>query len=109
MLLLTLRGTPTIYYGDELGHPDVPVPPEREQDPWGLRVPGLGLSRDPARTPMPWTDEPGAGFTVAGVEPWLPIVQGTSTISVAAQQGVSASMLGTTRRFLAARPLHRDP
>ena len=54
MLLLTLRGTPTLYYGDELGHPDVDVPLELEQDPWGLRVPGLALSRDPARTPMPW-------------------------------------------------------
>src|SRR5262249_29175423 len=43
MLLLTLRGTPTLYYGDELGLQDVPIPPEREQDPWGLRVPGLGL------------------------------------------------------------------
>jgi NADP-dependent 3-hydroxy acid dehydrogenase YdfG len=47
LLLLTLRGTPTLYYGDELGMEDVPVPPEKVQDPWGLRVAGLGLGRDP--------------------------------------------------------------
>ena len=41
MLLLTLWGTPTWYYGDELGMQDVPIPPEKEQDPHGLRVPGL--------------------------------------------------------------------
>ena len=54
MLLLTLRGTPTIYYGDELGLEDVPIPPELVQDRWELNEPGLGLGRDPARTPMPW-------------------------------------------------------
>jgi alpha-glucosidase len=105
-LLLTLRGTPTMYYGDELGHPDVPVPPEKEQDPWGLRVPGLGLSRDPARTPMPWTDEPGAGFTVPGARPWLPIVEDTSHVSVVAQEGVDGSMLELTRRLLEVRRAH---
>ncbi len=54
MLLLTLRGTPTVYYGDEIGMHDVPIPPEAAQDPWELNVPGLGLGRDPERTPMQW-------------------------------------------------------
>ena len=45
MLLLTLRGTPTLYYGDEIGMHDVPVPPERVQDPFEKNVPGLGLGR----------------------------------------------------------------
>ncbi len=54
MLLLTLRGTPTMYYGDEIGIPRVEVPPEEAQDPWERREPGLGLSRDPSRTPMQW-------------------------------------------------------
>jgi alpha-glucosidase len=53
MLLLTLRGTPTVYQGEELGLTDVPIPPERVQDPWEKNVPGLGLGRDPVRTPMP--------------------------------------------------------
>ena len=54
MLLLTLRGTPTLYYGEELGMRDVTIPPERVQDPWEKNVPGLGLGRDPERTPMLW-------------------------------------------------------
>ena len=48
MLLLTLRGTPTLYYGDEIGMEDVPIPPDRIQDPYEKNEPGLGLGRDPA-------------------------------------------------------------
>ena len=68
MLLLTLRGTPTWYYGDELGMEDVPIPPERVQDPFEKNVPGLGLGRDPrarrctgtpARTPASPPASPG--------------------------------------------------
>ena len=58
MLLLTLRGTPTLYYGDEIGMQDVPIPPERVQDPFEKSVPGLGLGRDPERTPMQWSAAP---------------------------------------------------
>ena len=61
MLLLTLRGTPTLYYGDELGMEDVPIPPELEQDP--ARFDGPNGGRDPERTPMRWDGSPGAGFT----------------------------------------------
>ncbi len=57
MLLLTLRGTPTLYYGDELGMQDVPIPPRPVQDPWEKNEPGLGLGRDPERTPMQWDAE----------------------------------------------------
>lgn len=71
MLLLTLRGTPTIYQGEELGLTDVPIPPERVVDPWERNVRGLGLGRDPVRTPMSWNDGEGAGFTSG--TPWLPI------------------------------------
>jgi alpha-glucosidase len=71
MLLLTLRGTPTLYYGDELALIDVDIPEDRVRDPRELRQPGLGLNRDPVRTPMPWTPTRGAGFTT-GV-PWLPL------------------------------------
>jgi alpha-glucosidase len=73
VLLLTLRGTPTLYYGDELGLPDTFIPEDRQQDPWGLQVIGLGLGRDPERTPMPWDGSVNAGFCSASVEPWLPI------------------------------------
>ena len=57
MLLLTLRGTPTLYYGDEIGMRDVDIPPDQVQDPWEKNVPGLGLGRDPERTPMQWDGE----------------------------------------------------
>ncbi len=47
MLLLTLRGSPTLYYGDELGIGTVEIPPDRIRDPWALREPDLGVGRDP--------------------------------------------------------------
>ncbi len=101
MLLLTLRGTPTIYYGDELGMTQVAVPPERQQDPWGLRVPGL--SRDGNRTPMQWEPGPGHGFTRPGVEPWLPFGPDASERNAARQLGAPGSMLELYRSLLALR------
>jgi alpha-glucosidase len=101
MLLLTLRGTPTLYYGDELGMADVPVPPEKVQDPWGTRVPGLSLGRDPERAPMPWADAPNADFCPPGTDPWLPITSDLTRVNVAAQLDAPRSMLTLTRRLLA--------
>jgi alpha-glucosidase len=101
MLLLTLRGAPTLYYGDELGMLDVPIPPGRERDPWGLREPGLG--RDPARTPMPWSDAPNAGFCPPNAEPWLPVGDDHRTVNVEAQGRDPRSMLALTRALLALR------
>jgi len=71
MLLLTLRGTPTIYQGEELGMVDTPIPPHLVQDPLERNVPGFNLGRDPVRTPMPWSPEPHGGFTAG--QPWLPL------------------------------------
>lgn len=71
MLLLTLRGTPTIYYGDEIGLPQVPIPPDRIRDPFEKNVPSIGVGRDGARTPMQWDCSPFAGFSSS--EPWLPL------------------------------------
>ena len=101
LLLFTLRGTPTLYYADELGLHDVPVPPEREQDPWGKNVPGL--SRDPARTPMPWDDSANAGFCPPDVEPWLPLNADYPTLNVTAEQADPRSMLALHQRLLALR------
>jgi alpha-glucosidase len=103
VLLLTLRGTPTIYYGDELGLRDVPVGPGQVRDPWELRVPGRGLGRDPVRTPMPWSDGPNAGFAPAGAKPWLPLDPGAARSSVAAQDADPDSMLALYRRLIALR------
>ena len=101
MLLLTLRGTPTLYYGDELGMADVPIPPELVQDPWERRVPGLGLGRDPERTPMQWDAGPGAGFTAGA--PWLPLADDYATVNVAAQGADPRSTLALYRRLIALR------
>ena len=104
MLLLTLRGTPTIYYGDELGLTDVAIPPARVQDPRELREPGLGLGRDPVRTPMPWNASEQAGFSSA--EPWLPLGPDWPTRNVAAQAAGAGSMLALHRDLLALRRKH---
>jgi alpha-glucosidase len=106
LLLLTLRGTPTLYYGDELGMEDVPVPPELAQDPWGKNVPGFGLGRDPERAPMPWDGSSNAGFTRKGVRPWLPLPPDAATSSVEAQAARPDSMLALTRSLLAMRRAH---
>jgi alpha-glucosidase len=102
MLLLTLRGTPTIYQGEEIGLTDVPIPPERVQDPWERRVPGLGLGRDPVRTPMQWDAGAGAGFTSAA-EPWLPLAEDWPSVNVASQGKDAASMLSLYQALLALR------
>ena len=102
MLLLTLRGTPTIYQGEEIGMTDVPIPPERVRDPWERNAPGLGLGRDPVRTPMQWNTERHAGFTTAA-EPWLPLAPDYHAVNVAAQARDPHSMLALYRRLLAVR------
>ncbi len=104
MLLLTLRGTPTIYYGDELGLENVVIPPERVQDPWEKNEPGLGFGRDPARTPMPWDASENAGFSTG--EPWLPLNADAATRNVAHLRADSASILSLYRALIALRRDH---
>jgi alpha-glucosidase len=101
MLLLTLRGTPTLYYGDEIGMAQVEVPPERVMDPWEKRVPGLGLGRDGARTPMQWDSGPFAGFST--VEPWLPLADDFTEVNVQVEKAGPFSMLTLTRSLLELR------
>jgi alpha-glucosidase len=101
MLLLTLRGTPTLYYGDEIGMHDVAIPPDRIQDPFEKNVPGRGLGRDPERTPMQWSAESRAGFTTG--EPWLPIAGDYREINVQAQRDDPGSMLSLYHRLIALR------
>jgi alpha-glucosidase len=100
MLLLTLRGTPTIYQGEELGMRDVQIQQDRIQDPWEKNVPGLGLGRDPVRTPMPWSSGRHGGFTAS--EPWLPV--DTYTIAdVERQRAQPESVLSLYRALLRLR------
>jgi alpha-glucosidase len=101
ILLLTLRGTPTLYYGDELGMTDVDIPHDRVQDPLERNVPGKGLGRDPERTPMQWDASHNAGFTEG--EPWLPISDRYEEVNVAAERDAPESMLSLCRRLLGLR------
>ncbi|SDL15817.1 alpha-glucosidase [Salinimicrobium catena] len=98
MLLLTLRGTPTIYYGDELGMEDVNIPENKIKDPQALNEPGVGKSRDPERTPMQWDDTRNAGFTTG--EPWLPLMENYQELNVTEQWEKKGSMLHFQRRLI---------
>ncbi len=95
MLLLTLRGTPTCYYGDEIGMTDVHIPPHKIQDPPAVNQPEVAnlFGRDPERTPMQWDASVQAGFCPAEVEPWLPLAPDATTRNVSQQQQDPTSML----------------
>ena len=101
LLLLTLRGTPTLYYGDELAIGEVEVPPDRIQDPWAKREPDASFNRDKARTPMQWSHEDHAGFSPS--EPWLPLTGDWQTRNVAALEQEPHAILQLHRRLLALR------
>ena len=105
MLLLTLRGTPTTYYGEEIGLENVPIPAEMVKDPPAVNQPHLAdlIGRDPERTPMQWDDSPNAGFADAGVSPWLPISADFATRNVEIQQENPTSMLRFYRALTALR------
>jgi alpha-glucosidase len=103
MLLLTLRGTPTIYYGEEIGMKDVSIAPEQVRDPAEKNEPGLGLGRDPERTPMPWDGSLFAGFSSG--EPWLPLGADHARVNVEDLGETRRSILNLYRRLI---DLRRD-
>ena len=98
VLLLTLRGTPIMYYGDEIGMHDVDVPPDRRQD---MKNTESDTNRDPQRTPMQWNDEPYAGFS--SVEPWLPVPDDYAQRNVVQQQEGADTMLSFYQRLIKLR------
>ena len=101
MMLLTLRGTPTLYYGDEIGMEDVKIPKDEIQDPQGKLMPDKDLSRDPYRTPMQWDDSKNAGFTTGA--PWLRLSDNYQKLNVKVQQDDPDSMLALYKRLIALR------
>ena len=101
MLLLTLRGTPTLYYGEEIGMSDVEIPMAEMQDPQGLRMPELNMSRDPVRTPMQWDASANAGFSIH--RPWLRLAHDYESKNVSVQLKDEKSMLTLYRKLIALR------
>jgi alpha-glucosidase len=102
MALLTLRGTPVLYYGDEIGMTEVELRPEDLRDPVGLRRWPDDAGRDPMRTPMQWSPSEGAGFTEPEAVPWLPLGDHRGR-NVEDQRGDPASILSFTRELIALR------
>lgn len=103
MLLLTLRGTPFLYYGDELGMPEVSVSNEHKKDPWGIRL--NFLSRDGARTPMRWDGSTDGGFSLAesAEASWLPIGPDVDIVNVESELSDESSILNLYRKLIATR------
>ena len=102
-LLLTLRGAPFLYYGEEIGQRNLSIPSAQAFDPPARRSSFLfpWWNRDQARGPMPWRRGPGAGFTTG--KPWLPLPPDAETRNVEAQAEDSESVLSFYRSLLALR------
>jgi alpha-glucosidase len=98
MLHLTLRGTPIIYYGEELGLLNAPIAREQEMDPLGRLMPGKGLGRDAQRAPLPWDDTLNCGFSDA--QPWLPMPGRYRELGVQSQRADIKSLLHLYRKLL---------
>jgi alpha-glucosidase len=101
MLLLTLRGTPTLYYGDEIGMHQVAIAPDQVRDPVEKNVPGIGVGRDGCRTPMQWDATRNAGFSIA--RPWLPLAPDFERENVANLAADAGSILSLYKALIALR------
>ena len=103
MLLMTLKGTPFLYMGDEIGRKRVSIPPDLVREPFEKLVPGYGLCRDPERAPMRWDGSVNGGFTKGC--PWLPLdPEGSANVS--AQQSEERSILALFRALMTLRHEH---
>ena len=106
-MLLTLRGTPFLYYGEEIGQRELRVPHSEIQDPIGRRYWPIYVGRDGCRAPMQWDSSETGGFSPPGSRPpWLPLHPEWRSRNVASQQADPASLLNTYRRLIALRRAH---
>ena len=101
MLLLTLRGTPTLYYGDEIGMHQVAIAPDQVRDPFEKNVPGIGVGRDGCRTPMQWDAGTNSGFTTG--TPWLPLAEDAAQDNVENLAADARSILNLYRALIQLR------
>lgn len=97
LLLLTLRGTPFVYYGEELGMQDVGIAKKDLRDGFLETSDGV-FSRDPERTPMQWDDSKHAGFTSS--TPWLPVSKDFELVNVETEERDSHSMLNLYKTLI---------
>jgi alpha-glucosidase len=104
MLLMTLRGTPTLYYGDEIGMQQAAIAPEQVRDPFEKNVPGIGIGRDGCRTPMQWDATKSAGFSHA--DPWLPVADNFREANVDRFRQDRGSLYWLYRRLIDFRRKH---
>jgi alpha-glucosidase len=100
-LLLTLRGTPFLYYGEEIGMRNGRIPRRRLRDPLGRRYWPFYAGRDSVRTPMQWSVERGSGFSTG--EPWLPVNAEYRRVNVEGQHGDTDSLLNWYRLLIRVR------
>src|ERR1700730_7758191 len=101
MLLLTLRGTPTLYYGDEIGMRQVAIAPDQVRDSFEKNVPGIGVGGDGCRTPMQWDATTHAGFSAAST--WLPLADDYVHENVVNLEADAASILTLYKALIALR------
>jgi len=101
MLLLSLRGTPTLYYGDEIGMHQVAIAPDQVRDPFEKNVPGIGVGRDGCRTPMQWDATAFAGFSTS--KPWLPVADDFAHENVVNLEADERSILSLYKALIALR------
>ncbi|MBN1200883.1 MAG: DUF3459 domain-containing protein [Anaerolineae bacterium] len=106
-MLFTLRGTPFIYYGEEIGMRDIPLKSKAEVlDPIGKQFWPFMKGRDGCRAPMQWSAGPNAGFSDPGVRTWLPINADSVRRNVDAECDDPHSLFNTYRRLIALRRAH---
>ncbi len=103
-LLLTLRGTPYMYQGEEIGMRDIPLKYKEIVDPPGRKYWPFYPGRDGCRSPMQWNDSTHAGFSVA--KPWLKVHKNFLHRNVAAQEHDPGSLLNFTRKLIDLRKKH---
>ena len=103
-LLLTARGTPYLYYGEEIGMRNIKVPYNKIQDPPGKRYFPFFPTHDACRSPMQWEASPHAGFS--SVEPWMAIHPDFTFRNVEAQKHDPESLYNFTRRLIELRKQH---
>jgi alpha-glucosidase len=101
LLLLTLRGTPFIYYGEEIGMQNQKIRRKYIKDPLGIKFWPFFTGRDKSRTPMQWSENKYAGFS--NVKPWLPVNRNFFRVNIEQQSKSRCSLLSHYKSLISFR------